>query len=181
MNKNIIRKEINTKLNILEQIDIDTKSDKIFQNLKKSGLLNDKKNIMFYLNIKKEVRTDFMLDRLKSKNIYLPKVIDDYMKAYKFRSFKDLEIGAFGIREPKESEEPNFLEAIIVPLVAVTRTGIRVGKGKGYYDKFLKKYNSLKIGICYDFQVINNIEKENHDINLDYVITDKEIIKVESN
>lgn len=180
MTKQEIRELINKKLKGMTKQDIDSKSESILFNLQKSKLLDDKKSIMFYLNIKNEVKTDFMLEYFKDKNIYLPKVNGNNMNAYKFISFEDLEIGSFGIREPKKSKEPENLDAVIVPLVAISRKGERIGKGKGYYDKFLSRYNTLKIGICYDFQIVDNIIKEEQDINLDYIITNKEIIKVEN-
>ena len=53
-----------------------------------------------------------------------------------------------------------------------------MGFGKGYYDRFLENTNAVKIGLCYDFQLLDNIPKESHDIPMNYIITEKEILKI---
>lgn len=181
MEKNEIRKIINAKLKKITNEYIDSKSESILFNLKKSKLLENKKIIMFYLNTKNEVKTDFMLKDFEDKEIFLPKVEGEEMFAVKFEGFDKLINGAFNIREPLSNIKAEKIDAVIVPLVAVTRNGVRIGKGKGYYDRFLRDKNVLKIGICYDFQIVEKINKEIQDINLDYIITNKEIIKVENN
>ena len=61
---------------------------------------------------------------------------------------------------------------IIVPAVAYDRQGNRIGRGKGYYDRLLRKTRAMKIGVAYDFQLFDEIEVEPHDIPVDIVITE---------
>ena len=77
-----------------------------------------------------------------------------------------------GILEPENKIVSNNTEVFIVPGVAFTKFGSRLGRGGGHYDALLKKYpNALKIGICHDFQLIKDIPLEEHDIPMDYVLT----------
>jgi len=86
--------------------------------------------------------------------------------------------GAYSINEPDkliiagESE----IDTVIVPGVAFGKDGGRVGFGKGYYDRFLKKTKAVKIGFCYDFQLYDTVHAEGHDVPVDYIITNNEII-----
>ena len=64
------------------------------------------------------------------------------------------------------------MELIIVPAVAYDRQGNRIGRGKGYYDRLLSRTKALRIGVAYDFQLVDEIEAEPHDIPVDIVITE---------
>ncbi|MGP1587432.1 MAG: 5-formyltetrahydrofolate cyclo-ligase [Treponemataceae bacterium] len=124
------------------------------------------------------------------KNCYLPKVINDKnMKFFLLDNSKTLEeqveLGCFGIREPKiflpEMNCSCFV--IFVPALAFDLKFSRLGKGKGYYDKFLSSFKSknnsneisnlYKIGVCYDFQVFDKIPTEKFDIPMNAIVTEK--------
>lgn len=60
---------------------------------------------------------------------------------------------------------------VVVPAVAYDRSGNRVGRGKGYYDRLLGETKALKIGVAYDFQLVDEIDAEPHDVSVDIVIT----------
>ena len=86
---------------------------------------------------------------------------------------------SFGIDEPAKFEVSKITPNIaIIPLLACDKSGNRIGFGKGYYDKWLFGKNLVKIGVCYDFQVLESVPSEPTDIKLDYIVTEKEIIKV---
>jgi 5-formyltetrahydrofolate cyclo-ligase len=63
----------------------------------------------------------------------------------------------------------------LVPGTAFDSSGHRIGYGKGYYDRLLKKTTSSKIGIAYDFQIVKKVPAENHDIKMTQIVTDKKI------
>ena len=85
----------------------------------------------------------------------------------------------YGIEEPKEYEIiTKSADISIIPLVACDKNGNRIGFGKGYYDKYLKDKNTVKIGICYSWQIVDFIQKTTGDISLDYIVSEQEIIKV---
>ena len=92
----------------------------------------------------------------------------------------NIRTGAFQIEEPIGNNivDIHKIDLIIVPAVALDSNGNRVGRGKGYYDRLLIDSNSIKIGVCYDFQLFDCIDAESHDVPLDIVITPSEIIKI---
>ena len=107
----------------------------------------------------------------KNLLVVLPRVEGDAMRFY---SIGDMKVGAFGIMEPQGSLciSPGEIDAIIVPGVAFTLTGRRMGRGKGFYDKYMSHndFSALKIGVCYPVQIVDDIPCEAHDIVMDYVI-----------
>ena len=89
------------------------------------------------------------------------------------------EKGTFSVLEPKERVclDKNNIDVVLVPGIAFDRCGGRVGFGKGCYDKFLKDINAIKIGFCYDFQLLEHINTDSTDVTMDFIITEKEIIR----
>ena len=96
--------------------------------------------------------------------------------------FKDpLKISKFGILEPENNNKEIFPNFVMVPLVAFDKNLNRIGYGKGYYDRSLKKIKNKKnktifIGIAHSFQRCKNIPVNKHDIKLDYIFTEQGII-----
>ena len=88
--------------------------------------------------------------------------------------------GAYSINEPDRliKADETHIDTVIVPGIAFGKDGGRVGFGKGYYDRFLKKTKAVKIGFCYDFQLYDTVHAEGHDVPVDYIITNNEIISV---
>ena len=141
-------------------------------NEKLISFLQSYNNIGLYLSKDDEVNLDQTIKYFKdTKNIYVPKIIDDNIIFNKLdnNTIKN----KYNIDECINDITINItdLDIIIVPLRAYDKHYNRVGRGKGYYDKILKlvKY---KVGVGYSIQYINNINIEEHDIKLDYVITD---------
>ena len=66
---------------------------------------------------------------------------------------------------------------VVVPAVAYDRRGNRIGRGKGYYDRLLHDTRAIKVGVAYDFQLVDDIDAEVHDVAVDYVITERGIIR----
>ena len=88
-------------------------------------------------------------------------------------------INKLKIKEPKNIEIANCTDIFFVPGLAFSRSGMRLGRGKGLYDKLLAKYpNSLKVGICSSSNLYDDLPQEPHDINMDYVLTENENIKI---
>ena len=85
--------------------------------------------------------------------------------------------GAFGIAEPSAAErpcDPADIDFIVVPGVAFTAAGARMGRGRGYYDKYLSQsgFRGVKAGVCYAHQLVGELPVEPHDVFMDYVVTD---------
>ncbi len=134
--------------------------------------------IMLYHALPDEVDTSPMLTAWhERKQFYLPVVRgnDLIVSPYSPQSIKQ---GAFGIWEPSDIQEtdPASMEWIIVPGVAFDRRANRLGRGKGFYDRLLAQTHALKIGIGYDLQLLDEIPCEPHDIKMDMIVTENNII-----
>ena len=84
----------------------------------------------------------------------------------------ELVLGRFGIREPAPGPQLEKLDLIVVPGLAFTVTGNRLGRGAGYYDRFLATVptTTLKVGVCFEFQLVPQIPSESHDVIMDVVV-----------
>ena len=119
----------------------------------------------------------------KKFRISLPVIKSSNKMFFKSWIFKEpLCINKFGILEPKNSKKKTIPDLIMVPLVAFDSHLNRIGYGKGYYDRSLRKVSKIKkkvisLGIAYSFQKCKKIPVNNHDFKLDYIFTEKGIIK----
>jgi 5-formyltetrahydrofolate cyclo-ligase len=179
MDNNEIRKSIKEKRNLLKKSTIKSDSKKIFNNLL-SLELNQYKNFFIYNSFKSEVDTKKIIDYFlkQKKQVAIPIILGDKMVAGVPKG-KGQNTSKFGTKEPKEYEIMSAIDVCIIPLLACDLEFNRLGYGKGYYDKFLKDKECLKIGICYDFQVVEKIESKPWDVPLDIIITETKIIKRE--
>lgn len=187
--KQKLKDEIFRKRKSLSKREAEEKSRIIMEKLFSLNEFKGSKNIMFYVSFNNEAGTIEIIKELlikKEKNVLVPYVDTDKMiQISKIGSFDDLEPKTFGILEPKKNKIKNFdidkLDLVIVPGIVFDKNGHRIGYGYGYYDKFLGKLNknAVKIGLCYDFQLIDKIPEEKHDVPMDILITEKIVIKVQ--
>lgn len=132
--------------------------------------------IMAYYSLPDEVFTHQFLDDLvaEGKMVLLPKVIDDEtMELRCYTGRDDLQEGAFHIMEPVGAlfTDLALIDVVLVPGVAFDAQGHRLGRGKGYYDRFLQSVSDIKkIGVCFDFQKVEQVPSEAHDIVVDIVV-----------
>lgn len=95
---------------------------------------------------------------------------------------KELEIGYYGILTPKKEYQrilsPNIVDLVLVPGVAFDVEGYRVGYGGGYYDRFFSslKKDVIKIGLCYDLQILSQVHRDPYDIPVDLIISENRLI-----
>jgi 5-formyltetrahydrofolate cyclo-ligase len=136
-----------------------------------------------YLPINNEIETNLIIDTLilKDARILVPAYFSG-IKSYvlsRFVSWQDLEEGPFKIFQPTEikSVDPSLVEIAIMPGLAFSHKGVRLGYGKGVFDKLFAKSKALKIGLAYDFQIIDKIPKEEHDLIMDLVVTEKRVVR----
>lgn len=110
-------------------------------------------------------------------NSYFPVCLEEYqMEFYKY-SAKQIK-GSFDVMEPERicHIDPSEIDVMIIPMVGFYKCQ-RVGYGKGYYDRYLERYNGLKIGIAFDEQELESFQKKETDIDMDMVITPTRIFK----
>jgi len=155
------------------------KSKKIIENLTSLEQFQFSKNIMFYVSSDSEVFTHEIIKKLiDEKNIFVPLIKNNQIQASSLNSFSELEKGKFNILEPKIQRltDPKELDAVIVPGLAFDNNGNRIGYGLGFYDKFLKKTNALKIGLAFDLQIVDKIMVKDFDVKMDIVVTENRVI-----
>lgn len=135
-------------------------------------------HLMLYHPLPDEVDTRPLLAKWgESKQLYLPIVKGDDIVVAPYHA-EAVRQGAFGIWEPDATTAvaPALLEWIVVPGVAFDRALNRLGRGKGYYDRLLRQTPARKIGIGYGLQLLDEIPAEPHDIKMDLIVTENEII-----
>ena len=131
-----------------------------------------------------EVNVLKFLEEASKKNhrIGLPVIKTSNNMCFKKWTFKNpLQINKFGILEPDNSNKEIVPDLIMVPLLAYDNNLNRIGYGKGYYDKSLKKINKIKkkaifLGIAYSFQKCKAVPVNKYDFKLDYIFTERGII-----
>ena len=101
------------------------------------------------------------------------------MKFVKWNLQEPLKVNKFGFLEPIQTSKTTKPDLIVAPLLAFDKSKNRLGYGKGYYDKFLKKNKkTITIGIAFSFQKYNKIKTSNYDVKLNYILTDKGIFLI---
>lgn len=138
--------------------------------------IREAKTILMYYSLPDEVCTHEMIDRLAAcgKTVLLPAVLDGgNMELRLYAGHGDLRQGRYGIMEPAGGLfwEYDAIDVAVVPGMCFDSHGNRIGRGKGYYDRFLAKIPHVyKIGICFGFQKIEEVPVEETDIRMDEVL-----------
>jgi len=102
------------------------------------------------------------------------------MEFRKISNFSSLEKGSFDIMEPKDDcPTDNNLDVILVPTVGISPTGVRLGYGHGFYDKFLAEHKTVTISLIMEKQIIKNIPKSEHDIIIDWIVTEDRFLQTQ--
>ncbi len=156
-------------------------SEMIHQNLMQITSFTNSQNIACYFPIGSEVDThDIMLDILQqNKNLLLPRIVNDNLEFYIVENLEKLEKGSFEIMEPKDScKKAEKINCVLIPTVGVSTSGVRLGYGRGYYDRFLSSTNAVKISLTYSKQIVKSIPSESHDIKIDWIITEDKTVKI---
>lgn len=154
-------------------------SEEVLSVVEITGVFQDAKTIFIYHNLEDEVQTiDFIKRWSDKKQFYLPVVVDDDLVFRKYTSEMEFQQSSMGINEPIGIDFADYkkVDLIIIPGVAFDRKKNRMGRGKGYYDRFLQKISAPKMGICFEFQLLNDIPIDNNDIKMDYVVSENDLI-----
>ena len=139
-----------------------------------------------YLPFRNEFPTQLLNDELDKLNfsLSLPCINknDSSMTFKNYTSDSDLVPNSYGILEPSQNTEEVEPLIIIIPLVAFSLAGYRLGYGGGYYDRYIEKNldskNLIKIGLGFSFQKYDELPNENHDQKLDWILTENYLYKV---
>jgi 5-formyltetrahydrofolate cyclo-ligase len=186
--KSRIRKDVIRIRDGMDDSEIDKRSRAIESRLISTGEFRESKTVLFYVSTKSEVRTKSMINHAlglgKMVAVPLTDVNSRDIRPFEIKDFeKDLAEGSFGLMEPRRESCNEVgiddVDLIIVPGTAFDRKGNRIGYGKGFYDKLLSKCrDAFTIGLAYDFQLVERIPEESHDVRVKMIITDKRILKI---
>lgn len=175
MNKDDIRRQVRTRKSMLDDNEKIAAAQRVFDAVRNMAAYTVAKNVMLYHSLADELSTREFISRCsEEKNFFLPRVNGLDLEILPYERSR-MHLGAFHIEEPEgdDTVDIDSIDLIIVPAVAYDRHGNRVGRGKGYYDRLLSRSHAITIGVCYDFQLFDEFETENHDIPVDFVVTDK--------
>lgn len=174
MDKKALRKLIREKKQKFSEVQKQLSSDLIFQQVEQDDRFLQSEVVMIYWGMDDEVQTrEFILKWADKKRFILPSVNDDQLELKEFKGLETMVDGEqFAIPEPHGGYflSPETIELIIIPGVAFDKQNNRMGRGRGYYDKFLSSSEAFKLGVCFDFQMQEAIPCESFDIKMDKVI-----------
>lgn len=177
--KNRLRKKISSIKNEYNKEELERRSQEVLDVLELTGVFQSAKTIFIYNSMEDEVKTsDFIRKWEKEKDFYTPVVKGDEIIFRQCNINTQLKESSFGIQEPigENFSDYSKVDLIIVPGLAFDRKKNRMGRGKGYYDRFLPKLTAPKMGICFEFQLFDTIPSDKNDIKMDYIVSENEFI-----
>lgn len=185
MDKRQRRRQMKEILSSLDEASLATMGSLIAKNLSQLfselSVIQQKICIGAFAPIAKEPVIDLLqsqdLEKLTSYPAYDPSLNE--MK-FKMAQMRDLVLSKdFGaeILGPQAIAPDVVPGLILIPGLAFSEQGDRLGRGKGFYDKYLSRYAGVKIGVCFEVQLVDSIPTEIHDVPLDYIVTEEKIIK----
>lgn len=176
--KNILRKKYKKiRNNISDKWEKDQSiQSKIIQLLNKYNKCN---HIGLFYSINNEPQILEVYTRLENIKFYLPKVLskNNDLIYTKLSIPLQFEKDYYNINASINTKDED-LDLVFIPGIAFNENGYRLGYGSGCYDLYFRKHNLIKVGICYEECLINIPFQEDHDIKMDYIITEERIIKV---
>ncbi len=181
MNKDDIRRRVKAHKTLLDDADRESAAARVFGLLEQTAAFMMADRILMYHSLPDELSTRSFIDKWASrKRFYLPRVNGLHLEILPYDE-QQLALGSFHIEEPTGSDTASIddIELVVVPGIAYDRRGNRVGRGKGYYDRLLGETRALKVGVGYDFQLMEEeIPAEPHDVRVDVVITESHYFKI---
>lgn len=183
-----IRNQILSLRNALPINECEEKSNIIMQNVLSLLSVQKAEYVLCYASYKSEVQTDILIKKLlkEGKKVYLPRVYGEKMDFYRIRSLIDLTEGYKGIPEPEAACTERFTRTMwekdkarvvmLLPGVAFSESGARIGYGKGYYDRYLSHIPCMeRISLCYELQMVEAIPADTYDIPMTIIVTEEKI------
>ncbi len=135
--------------------------------------------VMLYYALPDEVDTRHLVDALLAagKTVVLPKCVDDaHMEPRLYTGPSDLAEGLYNLLEPAGAPYADIhrIEVVVVPGMSFDDEGHRLGRGRGYYDRFLEQLPEVyKIGVCYHFQRVDHVPTDPYDRAMDEVVSNR--------
>jgi len=177
--KKQIRREIRSLKKFQPDEQKQLEADVVFKKIELLPEFKQAKTILIYWSMKDELPTPEIIAKwCNQKQLLLPSIEKNKLVLKKYLQEVQLIQKDLGFWEPDLIENYNgSVDLVIVPGVAFDRNKNRMGRGKGYYDRFFKKYKPVKIGVGFDFQLMPKIPVAGHDIKMDKIITASEMVE----
>ncbi|MDR1699166.1 MAG: 5-formyltetrahydrofolate cyclo-ligase [Prevotellaceae bacterium] len=176
MNKADWRKHIKNQLCHFPQAEKIRQSDAVQRELEQMPAFAQAKTVLLFWSLPDEVCTHRLIEKwAETKTILLPVVTGEELHLRKFCSADTMTCGCFNIQEPAVENFTDFdrIDVAIIPALAFDKNGVRLGRGKGFYDRLLLRIKAPKIGICFDFQLLEKLPADAWDVKMDDVITSR--------
>jgi 5-formyltetrahydrofolate cyclo-ligase len=178
--KSLLRKKLKIKIAAISKTQKRQKSLTVCKGLWLSDFIQEAERVLVYAGRVDELDTLPLIRRLlkSKKKVYLPRIENDRVFLYRITNLKtDLELGAYGIREPKKTKARQCnvrqMDLAIVPGLGFTHDGVRLGRGGGHFDRLLAKAGHVvKIGVGFREQILKKIPALRHDVRMNFVVTD---------
>lgn len=171
--KNALRRAIKESVRLCDAQLLRRESEIVMSRLEAMPEFISAEVVALFWSLDDEVYThDFIEKWAKDKVILLPIVSGSEMTLGRFIDRDHMRSGDFGIAEPVCEDESayNQIDMIVIPGIAFDRQGHRMGRGKGYYDRFLCGRTIFKVGVCFSAQLIERVPTQEHDIVMDALI-----------
>lgn len=147
--------------------------------LKEKGILRDVKSAFVYLSYSLEAPTDKLVEQLKAYGVRVYAPVLQKGEMFAVECGEEFSLSHLGIREPIGTPMEGDCDIAIIPLLAVDKQGNRLGYGGGYYDRYLRAHaKTVRIGYCFDFQVLPVLPSEETDEKMQMIVTDKRLFMI---
>ncbi|MCM1336934.1 MAG: 5-formyltetrahydrofolate cyclo-ligase [Candidatus Amulumruptor caecigallinarius] len=180
MDKDTIRSKIRATKALLTHSEKLTAAERVWRLLEQTAPFMMAERVLIYHSLADELDTRGFLRKWHSrKHFFLPRVNGVNLDILPFDA-DTLAEGAYRIMEPAAGSPVSIdsIDLVIVPGVAYDRHGNRVGRGKGFYDRLLADCRAAKVGIAYDFQLLDDdIDADPHDAPVDIIITERRYLR----
>ncbi|MFH1100913.1 MAG: 5-formyltetrahydrofolate cyclo-ligase [Methanobacteriota archaeon] len=185
MKKQKLRQEFLQRRKALTSVEVQQKSIQIQNRLFALDEFVHAKTVLFYVSYDNEVATHDLIKACFSlgKQVVVPctDIEKRILVLSELRCWEDLDVGAYHILEPKPvCRQPisyEVIDLVLVPGVVFDAHGQRIGHGKAYYDRLLQKMvGSKKIGLAFEFQLVEKVPAKKHDVRVEKIVTEQRVI-----
>ena len=173
MNKKDLRQQIRIAKKQHTPEELQKQSEAVLQKLASHPRFLAAERVMLYASLPDEVQTlSFIEEWRHRKTIILPTVVGDDIIPVELADNTPFAEGDFHIPEPQNNPYTGAFDLIVVPGMAFDSEGHRLGRGRGYYDRFLAQHpQTPTLGLCFDFQLVPEVPSEPHDRPIDEILT----------
>ena len=179
-----LRKILKSKLASLtdqEHLELSLKVSILLKNLLNDHFIIQRHSIIgVFAPIQKEPKWFLKMDKAIEKLTAYPAYSNEKMifrLAERSKLVLNQDFGA-NILGPSQSGKIVTPKIIVVPGLGFTKDGARLGRGKGFYDRYLEDKSVIRIGVSFEMQILDCIPTDPHDIKMDFIVTDQEILKI---